>query len=154
VVGELSTQFKKYIKCAEEEGIVVLTPAGNHVGTLILTRLSASHGLTVQQGGQIDTYPAALGNDPELSLIVVGSHDLDGEAVASSQTGNALSLYALGKGGTCARSPGDYLDGYSGTSFGELDMINSSFFTNLKMISLSRSSSGRACWIFDVVALN
>ena len=110
--------------------------------------------MTVQQGGQIDEYPAALGNDPEISLIVVGSHDQDGEAADYSQTGHALSLYALGEGGTCAGSGGDYLVGYSGTSFGELDMINSSFFTNLKMISLSRSSSGRACWIFDVVALN
>ena len=101
-----------------------------------------------------------MGSDPELSLIVVGSHDPNGEAVSTcSQTGPALSLYALGRGGTCAEASEDsneyfMVRKYKGTSFGELDMINSSFFTDLKMISLSRSSGGRACWVFDVVALN
>ena len=70
-----------------------------------------------------------------------------------------LSLYALGRDGTCAEASEDSkkyftIKAYKGTSFGELDMINSSFFTDLKMISLSRSSGGRACWVFDVVALN
>ena len=97
-----------------------------------------------------------MGSDPELSLIVVGSHDPNGKAASTSQTGPALSLYALGSGGTCAKALQDsYMTWkYEGTSFGELDMINSSFFTDLKMISLSRSSGGRACWVLDVVALN
>jgi hypothetical protein len=98
-----------------------------------------------------------LGNDPELSLIVVGSHGLNGKAVSSSQTGPALGLYALGRGGRCANTSGNSekeFRTYTGTSYGELDTINSSFFTNLKMISLSYSSGGRACRIFDVVALS
>ena len=46
-VVEFSTQWKKMIESAEKEGIIFVTSAGNDVGTVILTRLSASYGLTI-----------------------------------------------------------------------------------------------------------
>ena len=47
VVDQYSTQWKKMIESAEKEGIIFVTSARNDVGTVILTRLSASYELTI-----------------------------------------------------------------------------------------------------------
>ena len=48
----------------------------------------------------INVYPALLGS--VLPIIVVGSHDISGSKSSFSQTGDALSVYALGEGAICA----------------------------------------------------
>jgi hypothetical protein len=60
----------------------------------------------------------------ETSLIVVGSHDKNGEVSPFSQTGPQVTLYALGEGGSCADYSG--VDKYhtydrGSTVYGESD---------------------------------
>ncbi|KAN0067062.1 Peptidase S8/S53 domain containing protein [Elaphomyces granulatus] len=95
---ETGLMFRKILESAERNNIVVVTAAGN------------------DGPGPINTYPALLGQ--ETSLIVVGSHGLDWTAESYSQTGPALTLYALGTGGVCASSTGGLMesDGTSASS--------------------------------------
>ena len=44
---QIKLQYKKLVEDAEEKGIVVVTAAGNKVGTVILTRLSALYEVTI-----------------------------------------------------------------------------------------------------------
>jgi hypothetical protein len=43
----IELQYKKLVEDAEGEGIVIVTAAGNKVGTVIITRLSALYELTI-----------------------------------------------------------------------------------------------------------
>ena len=43
----LSTEYRKFLKNAEKEGIVVVSAAGNHAKTVILARPSALYTLTI-----------------------------------------------------------------------------------------------------------
>ena len=64
----------------------------------------------------INTYPALLGS--VLPIIVVGSHDDNGLRSSFSQTGDALTVYALGEGVICADGGHPLLA--IGTSMGKL----------------------------------
>ena len=67
----------------------------------------------------IDSYPALLGS--VLPIIVVGSHDISGRKSDFSQTGEALSVYALGEGAICANGGHPLLAAMPiGTSMGKL----------------------------------
>ena len=65
----------------------------------------------------INTYPALLGS--VLPIIVVGSHDDNGLRSSFSQTGDALTVYALGEGVICAPL-GHPIQVDSGTFIGKL----------------------------------
>ncbi|KAN0068937.1 Peptidase S8/S53 domain containing protein [Elaphomyces granulatus] len=82
----IESNFRKFLESAERNDIVVVTSTGN------------------KGPGPIHKYPALLGQ--ETSLIVVGSHGPDWTPASYSQTGPALTLYALGTGGVCASSTG------------------------------------------------
>ena len=58
----------------------------------------------------------------ELPIIVVGSHDVNGMRSPWSQTGNSLTVYALGEGISCAsgQDPHLYIATLRGTSMGKL----------------------------------
>jgi hypothetical protein len=67
----------------------------------------------------INAYPALLGSI--LPIIVVGSHDVSARKSSFSQTGNALSVYALGEGVICANGGHPLLAAMPiGTSMGKL----------------------------------
>lgn len=73
----------------------------------------------LQKVKTINAYPQLLG--VKMPLIVVGSHELDGKASSFSQTGPALTLFALGNNGNCADYSGaNKFKVCSGTSCGKL----------------------------------